>query len=53
MSLAGKGVRVGADIGGTFTDVVLEIGSDLHTTKVLTNYSNPEQAVIDGLIKVV
>ena len=53
MSYDNQGVRVGADIGGTFTDVVLEIGSRLYTAKVLTNYGNPEQAVIDGLVKVV
>ena len=45
-------VRVGADIGGTFTDVVLETGSEQYTAKVLTNYGEPEQAIIDGLHKV-
>ena len=53
MSYNSHSVRVGADIGGTFTDVVLEIGSDQYSAKVLTNYSEPEQAIIDGLIKVV
>jgi len=53
MSYNNHSVRVGADIGGTFTDVVLEIGSDQYSAKVLTNYSEPEQAIIDGLIKVV
>ena len=52
MSFEGKSVRVGADIGGTFTDVVLEIGREQFTAKVLTNYSEPEQAIIDGLKKV-
>ena len=28
-------VRLGVDIGGTFTDVVLERGCDLFSTKVL------------------
>ncbi len=45
-------VRVGADIGGTFTDVVLEFGAQRFTAKLLTSYSNPEQAIIDGLHKV-
>ena len=45
-------VRVGADIGGTFTDVVLEIGSRQFSTKVLTDYAEPGRAVIDGLLKV-
>ena len=52
MSYNNHSVRVGADIGGTFTDVVLEVGADQYSAKVLTNYSEPEQAIIDGLIKV-
>lgn len=41
--------RLGADIGGTFTDVVLELGEALFSTKVLTNYAAPEQAILDGI----
>ena len=52
MSFENHSVRVGADIGGTFTDVVLECGEQQFSTKVLTNYSEPEQAIIDGLVKV-
>ena len=52
MSFDSKSVRVGADIGGTFTDVVLERGARQFSTKVLTNYSEPGQAIIDGLHKV-
>ncbi|QCO56441.1 hydantoinase/oxoprolinase family protein [Pseudorhodobacter turbinis] len=52
MSYAGKQVRVGVDIGGTFTDVAMEIGTELHSTKVLTNYTAPEQAILDGLQRV-
>ena len=52
MSFNSQSVRVGADIGGTFTDVVLECGDRQFSTKVLTNYSEPEQAIIDGLVKV-
>jgi len=52
MSFDNHSVRVGADIGGTFTDVVLECGAQQFSTKVLTNYSEPEQAIIDGLVKV-
>jgi N-methylhydantoinase A len=52
MSYQGHQVRVGADIGGTFTDVVLEAGPQQYSTKVLTSYSEPEQAIIDGLIKI-
>jgi N-methylhydantoinase A len=43
--------RVGVDIGGTFTDVSLMIGTENFTCKVLTNYSEPEQAILDGIIK--
>ena len=41
-------VRLAADIGGTFTDVVLEIGAEQVTTKLLTTSDAPEVAVIDG-----
>ncbi len=33
--------KIGADIGGTFTDVVLEIGDRRHSTKLLTTYDAP------------
>ena len=42
-------IRMGVDIGGTFTDVVLEVGPDQHSIKVLTTYLAPEDAIIDGL----
>ncbi|MCJ8138277.1 hydantoinase/oxoprolinase family protein [Falsirhodobacter halotolerans] len=41
-----------ADIGGTFTDVVLDMGGTLFSTKVLTNYAAPDQAIIDGMRRV-
>lgn len=41
--------RVGVDIGGTFTDVALSHGGRLSTCKVLTNYAQPEQAILDGI----
>ncbi|MEM7318902.1 MAG: hydantoinase/oxoprolinase family protein, partial [Pseudomonadota bacterium] len=44
--------RLGVDIGGTFTDVVLERGSDWFSTKVLTTYAAPEDAIIEGLHRV-
>ncbi|MFT5639095.1 MAG: N-methylhydantoinase A [Paracoccaceae bacterium] len=53
MTHCGDQVRLGVDIGGTFTDVAMEIGSVLHSTKVLTNYDAPEQAILDGIIRVV
>ena len=42
-------IRLGADIGGTFTDVALELDGVLHSTKVLTTYAAPEQAILDGM----
>lgn len=44
-------IRVGVDIGGTFTDVALSHDGTLSTCKVLTNYSQPEQAILDGIDK--
>ena len=43
--------RLAADIGGTFTDVVLETQAQRFTTKVLTTAS-PEAGVIEGVRKV-
>ncbi len=45
-------VRLGVDIGGTFTDVVLEKDGEVFSTKVLTTYSAPENAIVDGMRQV-
>jgi len=45
-------VRLGVDIGGTFTDVVLEGAGPMASTKVLTTYSAPEDAIIEGMHRV-
>lgn len=49
-------VRMGADIGGTFTDVVLEVtgqgSAQQYSAKVLTTYAAPEDAIIDGMQQV-
>lgn len=45
----GQDIRLGADIGGTFTDIVLDVRGTLFSTKVLTNYTAPEQAILDGI----
>jgi len=42
-------MRLGVDIGGTFTDVVLEGPTGRFSTKVLTTYGRPEDAIIEGL----
>lgn len=50
--MAEPSVRLGVDIGGTFTDVVLEVGAELVSTKVLTTYAAPENAIIEGMHRV-
>jgi N-methylhydantoinase A len=47
--MADRLARLGVDIGGTFTDVVLENADGLFSTKVLTTYDAPENAIIEGL----
>jgi len=45
--------RVGVDIGGTFTDIVL-LGSDggIHTKKISSSVGNYARAIVDGLTEV-
>jgi N-methylhydantoinase A len=53
-------LRMGVDIGGTFTDIVLErVGADgeagemeQYSTKILTSYGAPEDAILDGMHQV-
>ncbi|HSI01038.1 MAG TPA: hydantoinase/oxoprolinase family protein, partial [Reyranella sp.] len=49
MSTALGDVRVGVDIGDTFTDIAVQIGPRSVTTKVLTTPRAPEQAVLQGI----
>ena len=51
--MAGGAMRIGADVGGTFTDVVLETGAGMFSTKVLTTYDAPERGILDGVRSVV
>ena len=50
--MAQHSIRLGVDIGGTFTDVVLEVEGQSFSTKVLTTYVAPENAIIDGMSQV-
>ena len=50
--MAVPSVRLGVDIGGTFTDVVLEKDGVPFSIKVLTTYSAPENAIINGMHQV-
>ena len=52
MNAGQSGARLGVDIGGTFTDVVLEIGDARTSTKVLTTHGAPEDAILEGLRQV-
>ena len=45
---ANRSCRLGIDIGGTFTDIVLLAGNGRHVAKVLTTPKAPELAVIEG-----
>ena len=42
-------MRLSADIGGTFTDVVLERGGALSSVKVLTTHDAPERGIVEGM----
>ncbi|MEM1297675.1 MAG: hydantoinase/oxoprolinase family protein [Pseudomonadota bacterium] len=44
--------HLGVDIGGTFTDVVLEGAGQQVSIKVLTTYAAPENAILDGISQV-
>ena len=44
--------RLAADIGGTFTDVVLEHAGKRHSAKVLNTPRAPEAGMLDGMARV-
>ena len=44
--------RIGVDIGGTFTDVAMETKGRIVSAKVLTTHAAPEQAILDGIVRV-
>src|SRR6185437_15510380 len=45
----GSGIRLAVDIGGTFTDIVLERDGRHLTRKALTTQARPEEGVLDGM----
>jgi N-methylhydantoinase A len=47
-----SGCRLAVDIGGTFTDVVLQSPSGFASGKVLTTPAAPEEGVIEGILQV-
>ena len=46
------GPRIGADVGGTFTDIVIESAGSRHSAKVLTTHDAPERGILDGISRV-
>jgi N-methylhydantoinase A len=51
--VASSSVRIGVDIGGTFTDVALEVGARRYTAKGLTTPRAPEEGVLAILRSIV
>jgi N-methylhydantoinase A len=41
--------RAGVDIGGTFTDVAIEVDGKIQSVKALTDNEEPERPIIEGL----
>ena len=50
-AISPESVRLAVDIGGTFTDVVLETPGGRYSAKVLTTKSAPEDGVLDGMLR--
>ena len=48
-SITGAPIRIGVDVGGTFTDVVIEHTGGRHSAKVPTTADAPETGVIEGI----
>lgn len=53
MTVSSTAPRLAVDVGGTFTDVALEIGTRRVTAKVLTTPQAPEEGVLAGVDKAV
>ncbi len=48
--MTATGIRIGADVGGTFTDIVLELADGtLASQKILTTHDAPERAILEGI----
>ena len=44
-----RATRLGVDVGGTFTDVVLERADEMTSVKVLTTHDAPEAGILEGV----
>ncbi|MEM7503517.1 MAG: hydantoinase/oxoprolinase family protein [Pseudomonadota bacterium] len=47
-----KSIRLGVDIGGTFTDLVLEVDDAQFISKMLTTHTAPDEAIVAGALAV-
>lgn len=47
--MTNPGISLGADIGGTFTDVAMTLAGRLYSAKVLTDHTAPEQSILDAI----
>ena len=45
----GAPIRLAVDVGGTFTDVVLDTGDKYFTSKIATTIDAPETAILEGV----
>jgi len=46
-------IRIGADVGGTFTDIVIEMDDgSFESVKVLTTHEGPEIGILDGISQI-
>jgi len=53
MGSSSGGYRIGADVGGTFTDVVIETpDGSFESTKVLTTHQGPEIGILEGITRI-
>ena len=53
MTSSAPAARLGVDIGGTFTDVALEVGERRFTSKLLTTTKAPEEGVLAAIRAVI
>lgn len=47
-----ESIRLGVDIGGTFTDLVLDVRGAQYISKILTTHAAPEEAIVAGVADV-
>ncbi len=52
--MAAQSYRIGIDVGGTFTDVVLvdDVSGNVEVAKILNDYSDRSQSVVNGIKRV-